>query len=170
MELRKIFIIAIIGLLGILVQGTLLRTIFPVGYLPNFLVAVLVFLALAEVSVGGVLLAGFLGLLLDLFSSQFIGPWIGSFIIVYAVFALFSTRIYIGSMLIFSLAVAVAALLSSLVYLFMVLPYMEVYQSALLIALYESVLSGLVAPFVYLILKRVFPGSQNQHLLFRQAL
>lgn len=161
--IKKIALIFLFALCAILIQGTVLRTFFPTAYLPNLLVGVLVFLAFTEVSTGGVFLAFLLGFLLDLFSSQLLGPWAGSYVVVFAFFSLFSQRVYVGSFLVVLVTGIFASILTSVVYIFMTAPYVSASSSSIRMILSEAALSGLLAPVIFSILEKMYPEEAPGH-------
>jgi rod shape-determining protein MreD len=102
----------ILGLVLVVVQGLLMYLGVPVWALPQGLLVCAVFLAFHEFSVLGVVTAFLLGLLLDMSSGVALGPWAGSYTLVYAVFAFLSQRLFVESKVVAMLVVAAASLLS----------------------------------------------------------
>jgi cell shape-determining protein MreD len=162
-NIKKISIILIFGLVSILIQGTIFRSLLPFGYVPNLLCALLVFLSLFEVTILGVFLAGLLGLLLDLFTSQLLGPWFGAYVFVFIILSIFAQRVYVGSILTFSIVVALSSVLSALIYLFMILPYLEISTSLITVLIVESFLTALFSPIIYWIIKLAYPRNQDKY-------
>jgi rod shape-determining protein MreD len=80
--------------------------------MPQGLLVCVAFLAFYEFSVVGVVTAFLLGLLLDMSSGVALGPWAGSYTIVYAVFAFLSQRLFVESRLVAMVVVLVATLLA----------------------------------------------------------
>lgn len=158
---KKIAILIFISLCAILIQGTIFRTFMPTVYLPNLLFGILVFISFAEITVFGVFAAFSVGLMLDLFSSQLIGPWAGSYVAVFALFSLFAQRVYVGSYLVVAVTAGFASIFASIVYIFITAPYGAGVQLKWQVVLFEALFSAIVAPFVFSILQKVYPKEEN---------
>ena len=158
--MRKFLLILLLGVLALLIPGTVFRTVFPQLTAPNLLVVLLVYLAFYEASAVGALLAFLLGLQLDFCSGTLLGPWAGSYVIVFALLVLCSRRIFIESGLVVCLAVGIAALMTAFAYhVMLVLVYgmARVESAAISTALVEAGLSALLAPFLFFAVRWALP-------------
>ncbi len=158
---KKFLIIFLFGLLGIFIQGTLFKSVFPDLYVPNILIGILIFLCLYEPNGLGALGAFMLGLLFDLFSHQYLGPWAGAFIGAFAIIMLVSQRIFASSGVVVALAGLLASALTNCIYMFIILPYRSVGADWYLTMLVEVFLSALFAPLMFALVKRVYPGGSR---------
>lgn len=107
----------LISIVVLVAQGSARHLGLPEAAVPQLLVVVVVSLAFSEVNAFGSVMAFVLGLLLDFSSAVLIGPWAGSFVIVFGALALLSNRLFIESgvaaMVISGLAVVATNLLYS---------------------------------------------------------
>lgn len=114
----KAFWIFFFGLVALALQGILGHLGLSDNLIPQLLVIVVVSLSFAEVNAFGCSMSFVMGLLLDFSSAILIGPWAGSFVVVYCALALLSRRLFIDSgvaaMVITFGAVVVTNVLSSL--------------------------------------------------------
>jgi rod shape-determining protein MreD len=117
MFVRKLFLILALGVVALLIPGTVLKSINPALVAPNFILILLVYLAFYEGRPSDAFLAFLLGLELDLGSLTLLGPWAGSYVIVFAVLVVFSQRIYIESRLVVFIVVFLAVVVGDFLYL-----------------------------------------------------
>ena len=160
-QLTRYVLILGLGLLGILVQGTILSALFGNFVVPNFLIILVVYLAFRETSALGAILVFLIGLELDIYSGKMLGPWAGAFTIVFAILALLSQRVFIESAFAAFCAVFVSSLVSTLVYISFVFNFYASGIQAISTALLEAFLSGLVAPFVFMFLDYVLKRREK---------
>ncbi|MBN8548419.1 MAG: rod shape-determining protein MreD [Deltaproteobacteria bacterium] len=118
--LRRVLLTLVFGLLSILIQGTVIRGLFPAAVVPSLLLILVVFLAFYETSVLGAVLAFLLGIEYDMCSALVVGPWSGTFVLVFGVVALLSQRIFVESPAAVMVTVFLSTLLSNVVYLLVV--------------------------------------------------
>lgn len=167
--MRKAIAVLLLGVLALLIPGTLIKSISPGLVVPNFLLILLVFLAFYNGRPGDALLAFMLGLEQDLGSLSLLGPWAGAYIVVFAVLTLLSRRIFIESAWVVFLTVFTAALAADFLYLAMlalVYDAAAVTAASFSTALWEGLLSALFAPFLFPWLKRRLAGEDREsHLL-----
>lgn len=78
-------------------QGVFGHLGLPSALIPQFLIIMVVALSFSEVNAFGCLMAFGIGLLLDFSSAMLIGPWAGSCVVVFAVLAMLSQRLFIDS-------------------------------------------------------------------------
>jgi len=126
----------------------------PMWFVPQGVLVCVVFLAFYEFSVAGVVMAFLLGLLLDLHSGVLLGPWAGSYLIVYATFAFLSQRLFVESPIVAMSVVALGTLLSGVVFVILAFEYQTVTQGGLMMLGGQAVASALIAPLVFRFLSR----------------
>jgi len=108
----RLLVCLMLGIFLVVMQGLLMHVGVAAWAMPQGLLVCVVFLAFHEFSVMGAVLAFLLALLLDMSSGLALGPWAGSYTLVYAVFAFLSQRLLVESRLVAMLVVAAASLLS----------------------------------------------------------
>lgn len=156
---RRILLTLVFGLLSILIQGTLIKALFPGAVVPGLLLVLVVFLAFYETSVLGVLLAFLLGIEYDLCSGLVIGPWAGAFVVVFGVVASLSQRIFVESPAAVMVTVFLSSLLSNLVYLLIVLQIRHASVSFGWIFFFEALLTAVICvPLFALYRKLLVPA------------
>jgi rod shape-determining protein MreD len=106
------------GIVALAVQGILGHLGVSDNLIPQLLVILVVSLSFAEANSFGCVLSFVMGLLLDFSSAILIGPWAGSFVVLFCALALLSRRLFIDSgvaaMVITFASVLVTNVLSSL--------------------------------------------------------
>ena len=163
--MRKSLLILLLGVLALLIPGTVLRTVFPELVAPNLMIVLLVWLAFHEISPGGAVLAFLLGLELDFCSGMLLGPWAGAYVIVFGLLVLCSRRIFIESAAVVFLSAFSASLLSALLYhVMLVLVYgaARLELSALSTAVIEAGLSAFLAPLLFHLARRSSPRQESE--------
>jgi rod shape-determining protein MreD len=85
------------ALVAIALQGILGHLGLADRFIPQFLVIFVVYLSFAEANAFGCAISFAVGLLLDLSSAVLVGPWAGSFVVIFCVLALLSRRLFIDS-------------------------------------------------------------------------
>ena len=110
--------IVLYGIVALAAQGILGHLGVSATLIPQLLVIIVVSLSFTEVNAFGCFMSFAMGLLLDFSSAILIGPWAGSFVVLYCALALLSRRLFIDSgvaaMFITFCAVVVTNVLSSL--------------------------------------------------------
>jgi rod shape-determining protein MreD len=89
--------ILVYAIVGLAAQGILGHLGLPDNLIPQLLVILVVSLSFAEVNAFGCVMSFVMGLLLDFSSALLIGPWAGSFVVLYCALALLSRRLFIDS-------------------------------------------------------------------------
>ena len=151
----------IFALTGLVLQGVVLQGFLPAYIIPNLLLILVVFLGFSEVSVLGAILAFLVGFLFDLFSATLLGPWAGSFSLVYVLFALFAQRLFTRSSATIMLSVFIANAISTASYFGLLYQFQPIHSQLFSVSLVESLSSALVAPFVFRILQRGLLGNAD---------
>jgi rod shape-determining protein MreD len=85
------------ALVAIALQGVLGHLGLADRFIPQFLVIFVVYLSFAEANTFGCIMSFVVGLLLDFSSAVLVGPWAGSFVVIFCVLALLSRRLFIDS-------------------------------------------------------------------------
>lgn len=158
---RKLLLVLALGLLMIFVQGTVFKTISMGLVIPNLIVVFVVFLSFYDVSAFGCFLVFVLGLELDLSAGVLLGPWAGACVAVFAVLASLSQRIFVDSSLAVALAALASSAISQIVYGVLTYETRPVTSDLLIRGVIEAILTGLVAPLVFKLLKLIFVGTER---------
>lgn len=153
MRLLICFFVALL-LLGI--QGVLHNSGLPAWLIPQGLLVSVVFLAFYEFSLAGVVMAFLLGLLLDMSSGILLGPWAGSYVVVYALFAFLSQRLFVESSVVAMAVVALGTLLAGIVFLLLAFEYQSVTREDVIILCGQALASAVVAPMVFSFFSKVW--------------
>jgi rod shape-determining protein MreD len=141
------------GIVALAVQGIVGHLGVSDNLIPQLLVILVVSLSFAEVNAFGCVMSFVMGLLLDFSSAILIGPWAGSFVVLYCALALLSRRLFIDSgvaaMVITFGSVVVTNVLSSLLgteYPVLMWQYpQKVFGQALVTALMAPVVLGILS-------------------------
>jgi rod shape-determining protein MreD len=162
--MKSFAVILVIGIAAMFLQGSVIRAFLPSSAIvPNIMIAVVAFLAFHEVSVLGVALSFFLGLLFDLSSGALLGPWAGAFVLVYAFLSSLTQRVFTDSPLTAFVAVLIGSLVAQGVYLAMMLQFRSAELAPVssgVNILLEALFSAFCAPLCFAFLKRFgFAGS-----------
>ena len=162
---RTLLIVAT-GLVAIFLQSSGLRFFGATVPTPNFLIMITVFLAFYEISVLGATLAFVLGLLLDMASGGvLLGPSAAALVVVYIALASLTQRIFVESFLTIAVAVVTSAAVARLVYAVLIYefqPKESVLSGGLSVFAVEGVLSALLAPLVFGLLRPYFHSRDER--------
>ena len=154
-DVRRVLLILLAGMVALFIQGTLLKSIFPQFVMPNLVLSLIVFLAFYEISPLGAGLAFLLGLQLDMYGGLMLGPWAGSFVAVFALFAFLSQRLFVDTPVAAGLIALVACVLADFIYLILIYEVRPFDGFMLKTVLLESLLSAVCAPVVLKIMRRM---------------
>lgn len=149
--IRVALIAVIAGLLGLFIQSTFIHSAFPAAIAPDFILVLVVLLALRERNVAYVCLAFFLGILADLASGQFLGLNSAGAVVAFLLVGVISTRVYAERPLAIAFITFVCSLAKSAVCVLLLLTYVS--SSVLTndlwrIVLIEALLSAIAAPLL----------------------
>jgi rod shape-determining protein MreD len=97
--MAKGLIALLYAFIAIALQGILGHLGLADRFIPQFLVIFVVYLSFAEANSFGCVTSFVVGLLLDLCSAVLLGPWAGSFVVIFCVLSLLSRRLFIDSWL-----------------------------------------------------------------------
>jgi rod shape-determining protein MreD len=95
--MAKGFLSLLFVLMAIALQGILGHLGLADRFVPQFLVIFVVYLSFVEANAFGCVTSFVVGLLLDFSSAVLVGPWAGSFVVIFCVLALLSRRLFIDS-------------------------------------------------------------------------
>lgn len=160
-KVKVILILVVLILLAVFFQESVFALILPAYLIPNLLVILIVHLAFIEVSIFGALLVFLTGLIFDVASGVALGPWAAAFIIVYFVFSGLSQKIFLESVVAAFLAVLVATLVADGVYLMVIKGFDLPTARILSFAFGEALVTAILAPVVFRVLKRVLRGERS---------
>jgi rod shape-determining protein MreD len=161
--IRVGFIFVAACIVGLVLQATLRANFFAVG--PDFLVILVVILAVSYPNAGGVLGAFCLGLIYDLGSGQFLGPNAAGSVIAFLVAAGISRKMYAERIAGLAIVVLVCSLAKSTTFALMLSAFIEsdlIKPYTLQVIMMEACFSALVAPFVvWLMPSRAYSAPAN---------
>ncbi|RMG43370.1 MAG: rod shape-determining protein MreD [Candidatus Dadabacteria bacterium] len=141
--------VILLGLAAIFVQATLFKALLPAFPAPNLALLLVIYLAFKSSDVLGAFLAFLLGLEVDLYSGVLLGPWAGSFVTVYSIYALVARRLFVESYITSTLAAVVATCLATLVYFLLIWSFLPLPENILWKLTQEAIVTGVfAAPFM----------------------
>lgn len=155
--MRKFSFVLLMVLAAMFLQGAVLKFAFPTMTIPNLFLVLVVFIGFFEPSTLGALLAFMVGLLFDLFSRGLLGPHASAYVVVFGIVAALSQRIFVDSRLAVFLTVLLASLIGNVVYLIVLSEFVQVESLVTMLlrgALWEAFLTALLAPFLFVLLRR----------------
>lgn len=164
---KRFVIVLLLGLLAIALQGTVLKAVLPDYLVPNFVLVLVVFLGFFEVRISSLFLAFLLGLELDLASGLLIGPWSGSFVVVFLLLALMAQRIFVESIVSVLVSIFFASLVSDLVYFILIYRLEPAVYQAFLHSLIGAVVNTLFAPPVFVLLRKILIRKDKRLSAYR---
>ena len=154
--LKRVLVFLALTVASVWLQGSVIRSVFSdTAIVPNIPLILVVFLSFFEVSPFGAVLAFAIGFEFDMFSGIRIGPWAGTFVLLFGVIACFAQRIFVESGPAVAVAAFVSSLLGSLVYLLFTYEIRPFTGGLVWQILVEAIFTGIIAPFVFKLLKWV---------------
>ena len=151
-----------LALLGLLIQGALLRFILPDFTIPNLVLVLVVFLGFFEASPLGAVLAFVIGLGADLCSGVAIGPTAGAYSAVFGVIVALSARLFVDSALAIGISVFLSSIVGNLVFLLLGYHFSLTVGSGASAIVWEAILSAGIAPVLFPFLKRVLLSGRDR--------
>ncbi len=155
-ELKKTGWILLLGLVAVFLQSSVFHAILP-GGVPNISLAMTVCIGFLDPTAFGAVLAFFLGLEYDLSSASLLGPWAGSFVLVYGGLASLSQRLFVESKMAVAFVTFVAAVFADGVALLLRSPSNLLPSlgdiGALLVT--EGIYTAIAAPLIYPLMRKV---------------
>lgn len=158
---RRALFILIVGLLSIVLQGTFLKLVQPSMLVPNLPLIVVVYLGFNEANRFGALMAFLVGLELDLYSGILLGPWAGTFVVVFTALSIISQRLFVDSLTVVFLATFLSSLVSCLLFVLLSSQFNPTLAGGVSISFLEALISGVCAPLVFLLLQQVLPWRKQ---------
>ncbi len=153
--IRVTCIALVAGLMGLFVQATLIHSAFPAAIAPDFILVLVVLLALRERSLPFLFLAFLLGILSDFASGQFLGLNSAGMVVAFGLVGVISTRVYAERSLAIAFITFVCSIAKSAVCFVMLMIYISadvVTSSLWRVVFIEALLSALAAPILLYLL------------------
>lgn len=164
---RGLLIIAM-GVLAILLQGTILKMFFGINFLvPHLLLLLAVLIAFIEPNPFGAIVCFLLGLLSDFASVVLIGPWAAAFVVVFLVVSFFSQKLFYESGVTSFVVVFLSSLVASVVYLSLELQFKSIDTSVLMLSwslLLEAIVTGCIAPLLFPFIGSFLQGKSSSNV------
>lgn len=163
--MRTIVIFFLTACLGLLLQATLVHSISPSAISPDFIVVLVLYLALNYRNIWGLLGVFALGLLADFASAQFVGPYAAGAVAAYSLVLFISDKVFAERTAAVIILGIVSSAVRALTYLVLLLIYVDVNLFRLDViakVLLEALLTGLVAPFVFRLLQSMERPAGNR--------
>ena len=167
--IRKIVVFLIAALIGLVIQAGFVHSLYPSAGAPDFILILVVLLAMRVQTPRGVLGAFCLGVLADFASGQFVGPNAAGCVVAFMLVVILTGKVYAER----SLAVIFLTFVSSIAKSFTFVALLAVYANVVLIErnvltliFIEACLSAIVAPLVLKALSRMtqFSGSPRRQV------
>lgn len=139
---------------GLFIQGSLIHSTIPSAPAPDFILVLVVIVALRYQTVGGVCGVFVLGLLDDFASARFLGPSAAGAVVAFLLVGVIASRVFADRSFAIMLITFICSLAKSFVYVLMYAIYLDnglaqVAQLYVLqIVLLEALFSALVAPII----------------------
>lgn len=138
----------------------------PVWMVPNLCLAIVVYLGVYEANITGACLAFIVGLLLDLASGTYIGPWSGAFSAVFGVLAQGGKRMFLESGPTIAIMVGLSSICGTIVYLFLLsqfhLTWGDIFSGVLF---GTALLTAALSPVVFAVLRKfLVRKSQGRYI------
>ena len=169
LDIKRSTIVLLAGLVAILVQGAVLRSIFPSLIIPNLILIIVVYLAFYEPTPLGSVLVFLLGIEFDLSSAKLLGPWAGAFILVFLLFSLLSQRLFVESVLAAIVVTFIACLAASGAYVLLAREFNPAGSHSITNALVEAFFTAICAPLVLRLLRKLNrrrdPSSSGRYIV-----
>jgi rod shape-determining protein MreD len=154
--LKTILLFFVIFVLGIFFEGTFVKAIFPQFVMPDLVIVLVIFLALKQRDLQGLIASFFLGLGNDFASAIYVGPHAAAFVCVYVFILSTSSRIFAEhAVALFSLgALAVVVKWCVIGAILSVYTTDNIFQlQFLLIVICEAILTGIMTAIFFRLLR-----------------
>lgn len=140
-------------IITLILQFGILPLLIPDGYIPNIMALLVLYLAFYFTSPLGVWYSFLLGLIFDLSSSSLLGPSAAGFVVAYAIIAILSKRLFLGS---FVSSIIFGGFTSAVVFTVRYLLLSQLVASPYwLPMIQESLTSALFAPILFWMFKKL---------------
>ena len=153
--IRSFLVFTVAALIGLIIQATLVHTIYPSAVAPDFIIILVTYIALRFRAWPGAIAAFCLGLLADFASGQFLGPNACGAVVGYLVVVGISGKVYAEKQMAMAILCFFASLAKSSVFLVMLFVYLDVAvltQSVITTCFLEAIISAALSPFVMFML------------------
>ena len=134
--------------LGLYIQGTLIKAVAPAAIVPDFIVVLLIFLALNYPTLSGLVGAFVLGLAADFASAVFLGPNAAGAILCFGLTVFISKKIYAENFVALGMLTVLGSLVKTGTVVLLLALYAHVNALAGVVSymFIEALLTGIVAP------------------------
>ncbi len=154
----KVLIVFVLGLIGVILQGTIFKILFGFNFfVPHLLLLLAILIAFLQPNVFGVIVCFLLGLLADFSSVVLIGPWAAAFVVAFLVVSFFSQKLFYESGLTSFIVVFAMTILASSIYLVLELQFKKIDSSIFELSsalLLEAFVTACFAPLLFPVLGR----------------
>ena len=155
--IKELIAYLVAGLVGLILQGSLLKIIIPYQAVPNVVLILIVHLSFFRQRNDGPLFAFLLGLLFDVFGSHMLlGPYAAASVVIYLCVTSISKRLYIESIMTLIFVVIVATFVFHGIATAITSQFIA--SESLWVVMFhyapiEAIGSALIAPFIFRFLK-----------------
>jgi rod shape-determining protein MreD len=149
--IRTILVFFVACIVGLVVQATFAHTISPFAIAPDVIVILAVYLGLNYQHPLGVIGAFLLGVAGDFASAQFVGPVAAGSVLVYGLTVMVSQKVYAENPFAIVMLTFLCSIADSLIYLLMVVMYVNVDlfgEGVVQGVLVEAGITAAIAPFI----------------------
>lgn len=160
--MRLLFIFVLVSLVGLFIQGTMVRPVSPSAVAPDFLLVLVIYLALHFPGVWGLVGAYSLGLAQDFASGEYVGPSAAGMVVAFYFAVVVSKKVYAENAIAVGLLVMIASVMKSLTYALvfeiflginvLITNEVKLWSLSIPVMFVEALFSGLIAPMVMRIL------------------
>lgn len=156
MNLRKVLVFIVVGILLLSVQSAL-RSLIPSfsHFCPNLVLVLVVYLALYEGHPSAPFLAFFLGLLIDCSTGVVLGPWAGASVAVFLLLSSVSQGIFLDNFFSIAVLAFVTSIVGAFAYAALNYKAMTINGVFFLGMFGESFATALFAPLIFSLMERV---------------
>ena len=160
---KTILIFAFAALFGLVIQATVVHSLYPAAVAPDFILILVVFLGLQFGNVFGLIGAFLLGVAADFASGKFLCPHAAGCIVAFLSVILISRKVYADHFVTVMFLTFFVSIAKGLTYMVMLMVYVraDLFNFEIgKIVLFESMISAVVAPVVMFLLSiGPFAGS-----------
>ncbi len=160
--LKKFILILFFSVLTLLIQGEILKPLLPIAFVPNIFFIGVIFFSFYEINIWGLLLTFLLGLILDVSSGEFLGPWSASFVIIYTVLTMCSGRIFIDTITSLLIISVISSVVCDLIYIALICTFLPHIENIGFYILLGSFSTALCSPIIIAILKKYYPIKKER--------
>jgi rod shape-determining protein MreD len=171
MVIKQSIFILLVALLSVFIQATFFGTFFPRWLIPNLCMTIIIFLGIFEANPGGALLAFLVGCFLDMASAPLIGPWAGSFVVIFGFLAQGGRRLFVDSSLTILVITGISSFVSQIIYFFLLSQFSFNWGQLISWTLIgSSLFTAILSPFLFKFLKSYYPRKNTVGRFIQQRL